>query len=112
QDNGASAASPGCGSSFSDSFKASMATSSWPSSGSCVVMFCSQTPGRVISLKNQPLSFRADSRIISYESPATSGTNARRTKKFYTIESNVTTEKSAIDTSITTIRKLVPQRGC
>src|SRR5437867_11033 len=65
QDSGASAASSGCGSSFSDSFSASSATSSCESSGSCVVMFCSHTPGSVMSLNNAPVSFFADSRIIS-----------------------------------------------
>jgi hypothetical protein len=77
-----------------------------------VVTFCNQTPGRVIILKNAPLSFLADKRMISYESPATTGIKTMRTRKLKSSESNRTIEKSTIETSITTIRKLVPQRGC
>src|SRR5262245_45899407 len=66
-DNVASSGSLGFGSSFKDSFNAAMATSNCESSGSFVVMFWSQTPGRVINLKKAPLSFFADKRMISYE---------------------------------------------
>src|SRR5829696_9657892 len=111
-DSGAGNGSPVCGSSFRDSFNASIATSSCLSSGSCVVMFCSHTPGFVISLKNQLLSFFADKRMISYERPATTGISAMRIRKLNNNESNLITENSTIATSITTIRKLVPQRGC
>jgi hypothetical protein len=77
-----------------------------------VVTFCSHTPGRVIILKKAPLSFLADRRMISYESPATTGIKTMRTEEVQEQESNLTIEKSTIETSITTIRKLVPQRGC
>src|ERR1041385_2063391 len=111
-DNGANSGSPVVGSNFKLSFKASIATSSCESSGSLVVTFCNQTPGRVINLKNAPLSFLADRRMISYESPATRGIRRMRTRKLKSRESNRTTEKRMIETSMTTIRKLVPQRGC
>src|SRR5262252_4567666 len=55
---------------------------------------------------------RADARIISYDMPAITGINAMRVTKFSTSESNFTTENETIATSITTIKKLVPQRGC
>ncbi len=42
-----------------------MATSSCWSSGSLVVMFWSQTPGSVMSLKMKPPSFFAERRMIS-----------------------------------------------
>src|SRR5437899_12724956 len=59
-DNGANSGSPGSGSNFRLSFNAARATSNCESSGSFVVTFCNQTPGRVMSLKNAPLSFLAD----------------------------------------------------
>src|SRR5438067_9634278 len=111
-DNGANSGSPVCGSNFKLSFKASSATSNCESSCSFVVTFCNQTPGRVIILKNAPLSFLADKRMISYESPATTGIRTMRTRKLKSRESNLITENKRIETSITTIRKLVPQRGC
>src|SRR5262249_38226896 len=111
-DSGAISGSAGFGSSFKLSFKASIATSNCPSSGSLVVTFCSHTPGKVIILKNAPPSLRAESRMISYESPATTGIRTIRTRKLKSSESNLIIEKSRIETSITTIRKLVPQRGC
>src|SRR5207253_8589722 len=80
--------------------------------GSFVVMFWSQTPGRVIVLKNAPLSFFAERRMISYEIPATMGIKAMRTRKLKSNESNLITENKRIETNITTIKKLVPQRGC
>src|SRR5436190_16324468 len=80
-DSGANSGSPVCGSSFKLSFNASSATSNCKSSGSLVVTFCNQTPGRVIILKNAPLSFFADKRMISYDSPATTGIRTMRTRK-------------------------------
>ena len=48
----------------------------------------------------------------SYTSPvATTGMRTMRMMKFSSSESNLITEKRTIATSMTTIKKLVPQRG-
>ena len=63
--------------------------------------------------REEPLRAAAGRRANDLvETPATTGINNTRTRKFKNSESNFTTEKATIETSITTIKKLVPHRGC
>src|SRR5437867_1925106 len=64
----------------SASSSARMATAIWSSEGSCVVIRCSQRPGWTIALHTGFFRRRALSRMTSKDSPAISGTMARRGK--------------------------------
>src|SRR5262249_10558046 len=54
----------------------------------------------------------ADALMISYDAPAMNGISRIRVAKLSSSESNRTTENVTMATSITSIRKLVPHRGC
>src|SRR5580704_19743493 len=91
-----------------------MAHSACSSDGGWVVMRCSQRPGAVISANSDPRCLAAN-RIISYETPAITGSRTIRTAN---LAQNVVIGNTAetrmyttIEMIITVIRKLVPQRG-
>src|SRR6478672_2129600 len=91
-----------------------MAHCAWSSDGGWVVMRCSQRPGAVIRANSDPRCLAAN-RMISYETPAITGSNTMRMPN---LAQNVVTGNTAdtamytmIEISITVIRKLVPQRG-
>src|SRR6185437_3012126 len=94
--------------------RAMMAHSAWASDGGWVVMRCSQRPGAVIRANSDPRCLAAK-RMISYETPAITGSSAIRTanlaQKVVTGNAADTRMYTMIEISITVMRKLVPQRG-
>src|SRR6266851_9766200 len=94
--------------------RATMAHCACSSEGGLVVMRWSQRPGAVISANSDPRCLAAK-RMISYDTPAITGSSAIRipnlAQNVVTGNTADTTMYTIIEISITVIRKLVPQRG-
>ena len=91
--------------------KAAMATSTCAGSGSRVVIRCRAIPGaRMRRTAGFPVR-RAEKRITSYATAATTGTRAIREAMRTGREGRPRSPKTKIESTTTTSRKLVPQRG-
>ena len=88
-----------------------IATSIIESSGSRVVKYCNHSPGNVASFTNE-FCERAEKRIISYDSPATTGNKIIRDKILSHKSGQPRNANTKILTSMTINRKAVPHLGC
>jgi hypothetical protein len=89
-----------------------IATASCAWSGSRVVSFCSCMPGHIRACTQRRSRFRPAALMSSKEMPAMSGAPRMREVTRSHQDGSPSGAKTKTATTITTSRKLVPQRGC